>query len=102
MTSPRTKSSYSRPPQSLNPYSIEMETDDPTIVDGAVREDEGTLDWVLRLSNAVSSLPGGMSVQVDDRDKVPQPQSRLPVIIEPRHTFNLKRGVEIGVPRGIQ
>ena len=65
-------------------------------------EDEGTFDWVLRLSNAVLSLPGGTSVQVDARAKGPQPQTRLLVIIEPREKFNLKRGVGIGIPRGIQ
>ena len=70
----------------------------------AVWESEETLDvdWVLRLSNAVSSLPGGTSGQVDGRVKSPQPQSRLLVIIEPCEKFNLKRGVDIGVPRGIQ
>ena len=79
-----------------------MEADSPTIVDGAVWEDEDTLDWVLRLSNAVLSLLGGTSLQVDIRVKDPQRQTRLLVIIEPRAEFELKRGVDIGVPHGIQ
>ena len=41
-------------------------------------------------------------MQVDDRVKVPQPQSLLLVIIEPREALNLKRGVDIEVPRGVQ
>ena len=44
----------------------------------------------------MSSLPGGMSVQMDAQVKGPQPQSRLLVIIEPREKFNLKREVDIG------
>ena len=80
----------------------QTETDDPTIMDGAVWEDEGTVDWVLRLSNAVSSLPRGTSVQVDAGVKGPQRQSWLLVIIESREKLNLKRGVDIRVPRGIQ
>ena len=55
----------------------------------------------LRLSNAVSPLPGGTSVQVDARVKDPQPQMRLFVIIEPREEFNLKRAVGIELLRGI-
>ena len=65
-------------------------------------EDEGTLGGVLRLSDAVSALPGGTSVQMDARLKGPQPQIRLLVIVEPREKFNLKRGVDIGIPHGIQ
>ena len=71
-------------------------------LDRAVWEDKGTLDWVLRMSNGVSSLPGETSVQVDARVKDPESQLRLVVIIEPREKFNLKRGIDIGVPRGIQ
>ena len=41
-------------------------------------------------------------MQVDARVRVPQPQTRLLVIIEPRDKFNLKGGVDIGAPRGIQ
>ena len=65
-------------------------------------ENESTVGWVLLLSNAVSSLPGGTSVQVDARVKGPEPQTRLLVIIEPREKFNLKWGVDIGILRGIQ
>ena len=65
-------------------------------------EDEGTLDWVLGRGNAVLLLRGGTSEQVDARAKNPQPQTRLLVIIEPREELNLKRGVDIEVPRGIQ
>ena len=80
----------------------QTEIDNPMIMDGAVWEDEGTLDWVLRVSNDVSSIPGGTSVQVDARVKGPQPQTQLLVIIEPREKFKLKRGVDIGGFRGIQ
>ena len=89
-------------PERESPASAQTETDNPSIMNGAVWEDQGTLDWVLRLSNAVSSLPGGTSVQVDPRVKGTQPQLRLLVIIEPREKFNLKQGAPIGVPRGIQ
>ena len=89
-------------PGEESPTPNKTETDSPTAVDRAVWEDEGTLDWVLRLSNAVSALPGGTSVQVDARVKGPQPQTRLLIIVEPREKFNLKRGVDIGIPRGIQ
>ena len=52
--------------------------------------------------NDVASLPDKTSVQVDARVKGLQPQSRLHGILEPRETFNIERGVDIGVPRGIQ
>ena len=71
-------------PGEESPKPNHAETDSPTAVDGAVWEDEGTLDWVLRLSDAVSALPGGTSVQVNARAKGPQPQTRLLVIVEPR------------------
>ena len=89
-------------PERESPPPTQTETDDPSSMDGAVLDDEGTLDWVLRLSNAMPSLLGGTSVQVDARVKGPQPQTRLFVIIEPREKFNLKREADIGVPRGIQ
>ena len=41
-------------------------------------------------------------MQVDARVKGPRPQTRLLVIIEPRHKFNLTRGVDIEIPHGIQ
>ena len=85
-----------------SPNPNQTETDSSTAVDEAVWEDEGTLGWVLRLNDAVSALPGGTSVQVDARVKGLQPQTRLLVVVEPREKFNLKRGVDVGVPRGIQ
>ena len=88
------------PPNRGVPRPQPTEADSPTIADGAVWKNEGTPDWVLRLSDAVSSLPGGTSVQVDARVKGPQPQTRLLVIMEPREKFNLKRGVVIGILRG--
>ena len=91
-----------RQPEKELPNRNQTETDSSTAGDEAVWEDEGTLDWVLRLSDTVSALPGGTSVQVDARVKGPQPQTWLLVIVEPREKFNLKRGVDIGVPRGIQ
>ena len=84
-----------RQPEKEPPNPNQTETDSSTPADEAVWEDEGTLDWVLRLSNTVSALPGGTSVQVDARVKGPQPQTRLLVIVEPREKFNLKRGVDI-------
>ena len=89
-------------PGEKSPKPNHAGTDRSTAVDGAVWEDEGTLDWVLRLSDAVSALPGGTSVQVDARVKGPHPQTRLLVIVEPHEKFNLKWGVDIGIPRGIQ
>ena len=70
----------SQPPSNLRPgreFSVpnQTEADNTTVMDGAVWEDEGTLDWVLRLSNDVSLLPGGTGVQVDARVKRPQPQT---------------------------
>ena len=91
-----------RQPEKESPNPNQTETDSSTAAVKAVWEDEGTLDWGLRLSDAVSALPGGTSVQVDARVKGPQPQTRSLVIVEPREKFNLKRGVDIGVPRGIQ
>ena len=91
-----------RQPEKKCPNPNQTETDSSTAADEAVWEDGGTLDWVLRLSDAVSALLGGTSVQVDARVKSPQPQTRLLVIVEPRENFNLKRGVDTGVPRGIQ
>ena len=41
-------------------------------------------------------------MQADARVTGPQPQTRLLVIIEPREEFNLKRGVDIRIPRGGQ
>ena len=41
-------------------------------------------------------------MQGDARVKDPQLQSRLLLVIEAREKFNLKRGVDIGVARGIQ
>ena len=102
-----TPASADQPPSNQRPgeestIPTQTEADSPTTMDEAVWEDKGTFDWVLRLSNAVSSLSGGTSVIVDARVKGPQPQTRLLVIIEPREKFNLKRGVDIGIPRGIQ
>ena len=88
-------------PERESPASTQTKTDNATIMDGAVWEDEGTLNCILRLSNAVPSLPGGTSLQVKARVKGPEPQTRLLVIIESRKKFNLKREVDIGVPRGI-
>ena len=99
---PTSQSPPEQPPEKDLPYPDQTDTDNPTAAGEAVWEDEGTLDWVLRLTEAVSALPGGTSVQVDARVKGPQPQTRLLVIVEPRERFNLKRGVDIGVPRGIQ
>ena len=65
-------------------------------------EDEDTLDRVLRLSNDMSSLHGGTSKQVYAQVKGSQTQSRLLVTIEPREKFSFKRGIVIGVSRGIQ
>ena len=67
--------------------------EDPTSLGKAGWKDEDPLDWVLRLSNDVPSLPGGTGVQVDTRVKGPQLQSRLPVIIKSREKFNLKRRI---------
>ena len=95
----------SQPPSNRQPEKKppnQAETDSSTAADEAVREDEGTLDWVLRLCDTVSALPGGTSVQVDAQVKGPQPQTRLLVIVKPCEKFNLKWGVDIGVPRGIQ
>ena len=91
-----------RQPGKESPNPNQMEMDSSTAADEAVWEDEGTLDWVLRLSDAASALPGGTSTQVDARVKCPQPQTWLLVIVEPREKFNLKRGVDIGIPRRIQ
>ena len=87
-------------PELESPPPTETKVNDLTSVDNAVWEDEVTLDWILRLSNAVSSLPGGTSVQVVGRVKGPQLQSRLLVITEPRDKFNLKWGLVSEVPRG--
>ena len=96
------KPSSNQQPGEEFPTANQTKADSSMTADGAVWEDEGTFDWVLRLSNAVLSLPGGTSVQVDARAKGLQPQTRLLVIIEPSEKFNLKRGVGIGIPRGIQ
>ena len=50
---PASQPPSNRQPGEEFPAPSQTETDSPTIADGAVREDEGTLDWVLRLSNAV-------------------------------------------------
>ena len=56
-------------PERESPAPAQTGTDDPTSMDKAVWENEGTLDWVLLLSNDVSSLPGGTSVEEDARVK---------------------------------
>ena len=56
-------------------------TDELTEAERAVWEDEGTLDWTLYLSEDVSTLPGGTSIQVDARVKGPRPQNRLQVYV---------------------
>ena len=73
---PASQPPSNRQPGGEFPTPSQMEADSPTTADGAVWEDEGTLDWVLRLSNTVSSLSGGTCVQVDARVKCPQPQTR--------------------------
>ena len=52
-------------PERESPASIQTEADNPTSLDRAVWEDEGTLDWVLRLTNDMPILPSGTSVQVN-------------------------------------
>ena len=89
-------------PERESPASTQTGGDDPTNLDRAVWKDEGPLDWVLHLSNGVSSLPGGTSMQVCAQVKGPQTQSLLLDITQPREKINLKRGIVIGVSRGIQ
>ena len=99
---PASQPPSSRQPGEESPAPSQTEAECRTAAYGAVWKDEGTLDWVLRLCRAVSSLLGGTSVQVDAWVKGPQPQTRLFVIIEPREKFNLKRRIDIGAPRRIQ
>ena len=72
--------SFSEPPpnsrlEQESSAPTQPSADDLTRLDRAVWEDEGILDWSLRLSNNVLSLPGGTSVQVYARVKGPQPPS---------------------------
>ena len=77
------------------------EDDQETKKNEAVLEDDATLEWILRLDQAVV-LPGGTSVDVDARTQGPLPQSKLLIIVEPLEKFDPKRGVDVGIPRGVQ
>ena len=67
----------------------------------SVWEDEGTLHWKLRIAKDVE-VPGGTSIQVDAFVKGPQPQVQQLVVVEPTNRYDLKLGVDLGVPRGAQ
>ena len=67
----------------------------------SVWEDEGTLHWKLRIAKDVE-VPGGASIQVDAFVKGPQPQVQQLVVVEPTNRYDLKLGVDLGVPRGAQ
>ena len=47
-------------------------------------------------------VPGGTSIQVDAFVKGPQPQVQQLVVVEPTNRYDLKLGVDLGVPRGAQ
>ena len=66
-----------------------------------VWEDEGTLHWKLRIAKDVE-VQGGTSIQVDAFVKVPQPQVQELVVVEPTNHYDLKIGLDLGVPRGAQ
>ena len=47
-------------------------------------------------------MPGGTSIQVLAKVKGPQPQNRMLLVVEPSPRYDLRSGVDIGVPRGVQ
>ena len=67
----------------------------------SVWNDEGTLNWKLRIAKDVE-FPGGTSIQVDAFVKGSQPQVQQLVVVEPTNSYDLKLGVDLGVPRGAQ
>ena len=64
-------------------------------------EDDGTLQWELRLAREVV-VPGFVSVQVDAYTKGVQPQDRQLVVVEPNKSYDMELGAEMGVARGAQ
>ena len=67
----------------------------------SVWEDEATLDWPLHLAEDVE-LPGGTSIQVLAKVRGPRPQKRVLLVVEPNAKYDLRSGVDIGIPRGVQ
>ena len=67
----------------------------------SVWEDEGTLHWKLRIAKDVEGH-GDTSLQVDAFVKGPQPQVQQLVVVESTKRYDLKVGVDLGVPRGAQ
>ena len=84
------------------PFFEESKGDDrETEKNEAMWKHDANLEWILRLDQDVN-LPGGTSVQVDVKTRGPQPQPKLLIIVEPLGKFDLKRGVEVGITRGVQ
>lgn len=69
----------------------------------SVWEDEGKLHWKLCLAKDVE-VPGGTNIQVNAFVQDPQPQVRqlVLIVVEPAIRYDLKLGVDLGVPRGAQ
>ena len=60
-----------------------------------------TLHWKLRIAKH-AEVQGGTSIQVDAFVKGLQPQVQQLVVVEPTKSYDLKLGVDLGVPRGAQ
>ena len=66
-------------------------------------EDDGTLQWELRLAQE-AAVPGFVSVPVNvySYAKGVQPQDRQLVVVKPNKPYDMELGAEMGVARGTQ
>ena len=67
----------------------------------AVWKDDGTLQWETRPARQ-TVVPGFVSVQVDAYAKGAQPQDRQLVMVEPKASYDMETGAELGIARGAQ
>ena len=67
----------------------------------AAREDDGTLQWKLQPARK-TVVPGFVSVQVDAYAKGAQPQDRPLLVVEPKASYDMKTGAELGIACGTQ
>ena len=66
-----------------------------------VWEDDGSLQWNMRLAKEVK-VGGFVSVQKEAFVTGPQPQDRQLVLVIPTQPYDMELGAELGVARGVQ
>ena len=67
----------------------------------AAWEDDGTLQWELRLSRQVN-VAGFVGIVVEGYVRAPQPSERLLVLVKPVVKYDTDSGAVVGMAKGVQ